>query len=296
MVYHFMGYYDMYGNNLVRQAKLDDTKIKNLLSKISDRTAKSGIIVLFTEEHTLKSLDRAKEVLNTAKNEHDLQIIEAALQTAITEIREFNIRGSQYWDNGKTSLYLYTLQYLILNLNKLDLGNNAENKYTPKIVTKLQEMHAKCDELGINFNVMRQQCITTQYQRPDNDELRNFKFIDVNRVDAFNSRLKKYAVTHNKEDLFDSKQLYQTLPTSEQIDIIINKLTTHLERKFNITKLDLSTYDTRILDILQEINTLFTTADPGIVAYINKALYDRLNEQAKSNTPDNKTTNNDRFM
>ena len=291
-----MGYYDMYGNNLVQQAKLDDPKISNFLSTISDATAKLGIIAILTEEHTLKSLDRAWEVFNNAKSEHDLQIIEAALQTAITEIREFNARGSKYWDDGKTTLYLYALQYFILNLNKVDLGN-TENKYIPQIVSKLQDMHTKCDELGVDFNIMRQQCITTEYQRPnDNEDLRKFKFIDSKRVDMFNTRLKKYAVTHNKEDLFESKNDYQILPTSEQIDIIIKKLTTHLEQKFHFKKLDLATFDANALDIMCEINSLFKTADPGIITYINDVLYRRLKAQEKDQNDNKQPTNTDRMI
>ena len=277
-----MGYYDIYGNT-IGQTKLDDPKIKSLLSKISNKTARNGVIALFNEEYSFKSLDRALDVISMAKTEHDLQVVEAALQTTINEIREFNVHGSKCWNDGKASLYLFTLQYLILNLNKYEL-ENSKNNYVSQLAFKYQNTCKKCIDLSVDLDIMNQQCLTTEYQQPENEDLKNFKFIDLKRVDAFNMRLNRYAVTRNKEDLFDTKDYLKGLPTKEQIDIILNKLILHFEKKYKLEKFTLKAYDEHLIEILNEINTIFATANKGVSRYINDALYNRLKVQEKDST------------
>ena len=271
------------GKNLIRTTRLADQDVKAILANISDKTAANGVVALLNEEYPFHSYERALEVLSTSqKKENDLLIAEAALQTTINEIKEFNQRNPKYWSDQKTSLYLYTLQYIILHLSAFEKSID-KNNYKPRLVAKIHEISARCARLGLDIEIMRSQCLTTQYQQADNSVLRDFKFIDLERVESFSRRLKKYEITHKINDLYESN-LYQQLPTTSQIDAIIQKLITHMEKKFSI-KLDLQSYEKNCGPIINEINNLFTTADPGVVQYISEALKKNLEakEQIKGN-------------
>lgn len=250
-------------------ALLNNPGIKATLDKMQNQTAVNGIKSLLGEDYTFRSFERALQMLSVAQDERDLQVVESALQTTITEIKEFNKQGSKYWDDKKTSLYLFTLQYIKLRLNGFELANG--NKYKPRLVEKMKHLKDKCVKLGVSEEVFTSQCMTTKYQQPDNEDLANFKFIDSEQVDAFAKRLSKYAITRNEKDLYEASA-YPQMPSPDQIKVILEKLVTHMEKKFGFPELDLLTYNLNFPAIAAEIHSLFRTAEPAVVNGIIDAM------------------------
>lgn len=261
--------YNQYDELTDHTALLDNPGIKATLDKMQNQTVIDGVKSLLNEKYTFRSFERALQVLSTAQDERDLQIVEAALQTTITEIKEFNKQGSKYWDDKRTAWYLFTLQYIKLRLNGFELANG--NKYKPRLVEKMKHLKDKCDKLGLDEEIITSQCTTTRYQQPDNEDLANFKFIDIERVDAFSKRLSKYAITRNEKDLYESST-YPQMPAPEQIKVILEKLVTHMEKKFGFPELDAQTYRQNFSAIAAEIYELFCTTDPVVVKGIIDAM------------------------
>ena len=279
-----MIHFDKYGNNINLTARINDPNIKIVLAQIQDKTAKDGIISLLEEEHTFHAFERALETLSVAKKT-DLRTIEALLQYTITEIKRIDKSNTNHWNDKKTSLYLYTLQYVISHLNIFKVSDGT-NEYRSQLALKVEEATDLCKQLKVDINIMRKKCINTSYQQPNIKELREFKLIDAESLDIFIKQLKKYSITRKETDLNNIYNINDRLPLSSQIDPIIQKLITHMEKKIGIQKLDLQSYQKNCGTIINEINNLFSKTDPELVQYVAEALRKKLENDAKINEPD----------
>ncbi len=267
-----MDYFDGFGKNLIRTTRLNFQNVKYIIVQINDKTATQGLVDLLNEEYPFPSYDRALEVLSSPKNENDLLIVEAALQTTIKEIKDYNRTNPKHWNEQKTSLYLYTLQYIILHLNSFKLLNSKENNYKPQIVSQIIDLTNKCSKLGLDPEIMQSQCRTPKYQfnDPDHPALSSFYFIDSEMVDGFSKRLKTYSITHKPGDLFES-DLYQNYSLSSRDEAVFQKLILHMQNGFGIEKMDFKTYVEKCGLISKEIRKIFKSETPEKIQQINDA-------------------------
>lgn len=227
--------------------------LHSIIVKIANNnpTVAAGIESIMKGELSFRSFDRALSTLITAKNERALQSVEAALQVTIGEVKNYHAKGSPYMGNKKTSLYLYTLQTMILNLGKWKLPNKLRNTFKPNLLVKLQYARMKCAYAGVDENVIRQECFTTAYQQPYDKYLRNFEYLDEQRLDAFINRVRRYEVTQNPGDLYERRS-YEELYAETQKSNTLEKIVLYIESTFGIKKLDTDFY-TRNFHAVNEV-------------------------------------------
>ncbi len=238
----------------VRSSQLTKETIQTVVSQIADELVVKGVYALIDEEYDFPAFIRAIQELAQAKTEKNLLVVEAGLQTTINQIIQYSKTSPKYWNNGKTSLYLYTLQNIILRLNQFKLLNTQGNKYKPQIIESVHMVSEKCAKLGINMNVMRSQCLTSKYKYPNNDKLRNFEFIDINLVTAFDKKLSDL-LAHKQHNLIT--KTYHTY----DVNVGLQKFVEHMENMFNIKHLDLATYEENCGPIINELNKLLTRSN-----------------------------------
>ncbi|MCM1403904.1 MAG: hypothetical protein NC133_00115 [Prevotella sp.] len=202
-------------------------RFHNIIAKIADNNQEvtAGLEALFHETVSLPSFERAITLLITAKNERQLQAVEAALQVTINVIKKYHAQRSPYMTTKKTALYLYTLQYLITHLGNWKFQNKELNNFKPALVQKLQDVKQKSNYLGINDAVVHNECFTTIYQQPNHPILSNFEFLDEQRLDAFANRLSQIELRQNTRN-YSSNLTDETMTKRQKafVDQIINYL------------------------------------------------------------------------
>ncbi len=152
---------------------------------------KEGINALLNDKLRFDSLDRAVTNLKNAQNETNLGSVEAALQTAMTRIRELNETNKKDIDDEKASLYLYTLQNLTQCLGSWQFENGNENHYTPQITKKFNTVMAQAGVMGLDMAVMQKKCSAHQYKVADDPYLADFELLDSNKMDILLSNMER---------------------------------------------------------------------------------------------------------
>jgi len=228
-------FYDSYNNLTFEEVPLETflgaesarkAAVHSIIAKIAnnDKTVIAGIESLMYDEFVFTSFERAITLLITAKTEQQLQRVEAALQVTTNEIKNNHAKNSQYISHKKASLYLYTLQKLIFNLDKWKLPGKKYNLYKPQLTKKLQYARFKCKYLRISDDTIRLECFTDAYQQPYDENLRNFEFLDEQELDGFIKRIERYETTHNSNDIYKRRplnELYATAKNANNIDNLI---------------------------------------------------------------------------
>ncbi len=259
--------------NFLGDSKLNNIALHSIIAKIADNnpTIILGIESLLTEKIILHSFDRALATLITAKNDRNLQKVEAGFQTTINEVKSYSQQNSPFMTKQKTSLYLYTLQNLIFNLDKWNLPNQEKNNFVPTLKQKLQDVSARCSHLGITDDVIHRECFIADYQQPYHPVLRNFEFLDENRLDSFNKRLRKFELTRNPNDLYDVK-VFPTARSTNQKNQAIETIIHRMEKKFKIKELDRNYYREHFNIFNQEIINIIGANDLPTIYEINDAI------------------------
>jgi|GEM_PF-3241676 len=245
--------------------------LRTIITKIAGNnpTIISGLESLLTEKVILRSFERAILTLVTAKNERALQTVEAGLQTTINEVKMYNAQNSPYMTRQKTSLYLYTLQHLILNLDRWTLPKHAFNHFKPALKEKLQYARQKSMAFGITDDIVRRECFSTDYQQPYDPSLRNFEFLDESRLDSFINRLHRYEITQNPRDLYNFRSYTEPKGASEKTKAV-ETIIKHMEKRFQIKEMDLNYYKQNCNAINKEIVCIFGPDNlPAVVEIID---------------------------
>lgn len=199
--------------------------ITKIISKItSNKTVAAGIESLLYDELLSEDFERAFKMLLTAKNETQLLKVEATLQIISNKIKTYYQKGSQYLTSKKASLFLYTTQHLIFKLGKWKLPNKQCNIYEPQLAKKLKYARFKCKCLNIKDDTIRLECFTDAYQQPYDKNLRNFEFLDEQKLNSFIKRVERYETTFNIDDLYEKKplnELYVSVKNANNIENLI---------------------------------------------------------------------------
>lgn len=260
------------------------TQLRAILAKIADnnQTVIAGIESLLAEEVIFRSFERALPLLLNAKTTAQLKRAEASLQITANEIKKYKDKGSFYISNKKISLYLYTLQYLIVNLGKWKLQENNANTYKPSLLTKLHYVKFKCACLGIKKDVIRSECFSTDYQQPYDDNLRNFEYLDDEELDAFIKRLARYEVTRNARDLYKKTSLsfhQEWVNDYNELEILIY----HINANFSLRELTLKFYKDHTREINKIISKYLETDDLFKIFEVSQSLKDHLIKEQQFN-------------
>ena len=272
----------------------DNASLRAIIVKIAGNnpTMVSGLESLWTEEVLLRSFQRGLLTLVTAKNERALQTVEAAFQTTINEVKTYNAQNSPYMDDKKTSLYLYTLQNLVMNLDRWKLPHNALNRFKPALKEKLQYAKLKSISFGIGDDIIRRECYSTAYQQPYDPALRNFEFLDEARLNSYINHLRRYEVTQNPRDLYNFKTLTPPKITTKRTQAV-ETLIKHMEKKFQIKKMDLNYYKKNFYAINQELIEILDSNDIPKVSEVIDSIAQYLEAEQQFQNQVGLTTNND---
>lgn len=227
---------------------LDQKKLNTLhaiIDKISggNPTVSLGIESLLVEKHRLPRFDHAFETLITGKNDTILRSVEAGFQTTINTICSASREKTKSYSQHETSLYLLTLQYLILTLDRWKFPKNTPNHYTPVLKLKLQTAYNLGRQLGLSEKDIRRQCFTTEFQQPYDPVLRSFLFLDEARLDNLISLLNKRDAANDPNFIHKIKSLSNISSATFQKDDKIESLIRFLQAKLKIKKLNLSEYE-----------------------------------------------------
>lgn len=249
----------------------------------NDSTVAAGIKSLLQEELIFHSFERAMTLLLTAKSESHLQRVEAALQITSNEIRNYHAKGSQYITNKKASLYLYTLQNMIFNLDKWKLPNKKYNTFKPNLTQKLQYAKFKCKSLNISEDTIRLECFTNAFQQPYDKNLRNFEFLDENELNLFIKRIQRYETTHNSDDLYKRRPLNEMYSMIETSNPYLDNIISYVEACFGIKKLTLHHYTRNFHTINDAIAKYIGEKDLYKIYNLAESLKDYLSSKEQFN-------------
>ena len=268
--------------DFLEENKASNVALRKIINKVAgdNPTVALGIESLMSERIILRSFERAFVTLISAKNDHTLQSVEAGFQTTINEVKSYHEQNSPYMTAKKTSLYLYSLQHLIMNLDGWKLPNHERNNFKPALKTKLQQARSKSKILGINDSMVRSECFSTDYQQPYDPVLRNFEFLDEVRLDNYLNNLRKYELTRNLSVLYDSK-MFPTARATNQKTKAIETLIRHMEKKFKIKELNLEFYKKHFNVINQEIIKLVGADSLGTIHDVIDAITQYLEAKAQ---------------
>lgn len=269
-------------------------KLRSIIAKIADnnKDVMDGIDMLLHETVSLPSFERAISLLVTAKSERNLQSVEAALQVTVNEIKKLHAKRSPYMTTKKTALYLYSLQYLLTHLGKWKFQNGEQNKFTPTLVQKLQDVKFKSSYLGIPDDAISRECFTDMYRQPNHPVLRNFKFLDEQRLDSFANRLDEYERTRKSADYPITPKGFQ--PSRQELmqkrqDNVLKKIIQHLEDTFGISKLDLDYLVLNLPMVSREIGKFIGSNDQQKIEDITYKLMQHLEYQQLLAKPSERT-------
>lgn len=254
------------------------TKVAN-----NNPTVTAGIESLLREDLVFRSFERAFALMITAKSEQHLQRAEAGYQVTINEIKQYHASNSRYLDHKKTSLYLFTLQYLILHLGKWKFPEKRVNNFKPTLLQKLHEARLRCAYAGIGYDVLRQACFSKDYQQPYDKNLRNFEFLDEQRLDTFLANLKRYDTTRTAHQLYKLKSLSRdNAPT--QAENALEKIIRHVETTFGIKELNLHFYTRNFHAINEVIANFIGTNKLPVIYNVAETLRQYLESQEQFKT------------
>ena len=157
-----------------------------LLNTLAGKEPKlrEGINAILSDKLRFDSLDRAITNLKNAQNDTNLGSVEAALQTAMTRIRELNETNKSDIPDEKATLYLYTLQNLTQCLGTWQFNNGNENHYTPQIIKKYNTLMTQSAAMGLDTAVINDKCFAHQYQVANDPYLAKFELLDHNKMDV----------------------------------------------------------------------------------------------------------------
>ncbi|MBR4418839.1 MAG: hypothetical protein IKT33_02410 [Clostridia bacterium] len=258
------------------------SKMDLIIEKITNNLkVREGIKSILDGEILFRSFNRAITILLTAKNKAQLERADRSLQIAANEIKNYEKIGGSSIPHYQIALYLYTIQELMINLDKWKLPGNQETNYVPSIIEKLRNVKFKCACLGLNEDVIREECFSNDYQIPYDDVLRNFVYLDEEEVDAFLKRLSRYEVTQYYGDLY-KKTLQSTWKVaSEEYDIGI--ILCHIKINLGINRLTLKSYEENHWEIRKIINQYIGTDDIYPRTVLANALKDYLLKEEQYN-------------
>ena len=242
---------------------LENKALHAIITKVAgdNPTMISGLESLLTEKVLLRSFERGFCILITAESVRELHMVEAALQTTINDVRTLNDQKSPYMNDKKTSLYLYTLQNILMNLDHWKLPKNVRNNFVPSLKNKLRFAKFKSECLKISDDTLRRECYTTDYQQPYDPALRNFEFLDETRLDSYINHLRRYEITKNPRDLYSFKTITTPEIEDEKRIKVVKTLIKHMEKKFHIKEMDINYYKKNFNAINQELITLMGPKD-----------------------------------
>lgn len=266
-------------NSFLKNNSGNETALHHIISKIANNnpTVTEGIESLLGENINLRSFRRVLPMLLVAKSEQQLQKVEAALQVTENEIKEYHAKG--LISIKKVSLYLYTTQNLILNLDKWEFPEHRINHYRPQLMRKLEELRFKCGYLNISENVIRKECFSDAYKQPYDKNLRSFEYLDEKLLDNFTKRVRKYEMTRNSYDLYHGSKLTklntkQSMVANQTIETLIFVI----ESNLGIEELN-SHYYSRNFHIVNEIIAKYIRTNDVYVIY---AIAESLKEYLES--------------
>lgn len=192
-----------YNNNMGNMEQSDKQAVLTTLAA-KEPKLKEGINAILNDQLIFDSLDRAITNLANAKNDSNLNSVEAALESTITRVRELNESKKEYMDDKKTSLYLYTLQNLTFCLSDWQFENGNQNQYVPQIKKKFDLVMGQAAPIGIDNNVLAKKCYAHQYKVANDPYLADFELLDHGKMDILLQGIQRYQDTRSweiKEDL-----------------------------------------------------------------------------------------------
>ena len=244
----------------------NETALHHIISKVAmgDPTVTNGIESLLSEDVNLRSFKRVLPKLLLSKNEQHLRKVEAALQVTANEVKEYYAKD--IIELNKASLYLYTTQNMILNLDKWEFPDFRINRYRPQLMTKLEDVRFKCSYLNIPESVIRKECFSDAFKLPYDKNLRSFEFLDEQALDSFAKRVHKYEMTRNSYDLYHDPKLTKlkttgSLKVTQSLEKIIYIIESNLGIELNLH------YYTRNFHLVNEIIAKFLGTNDVYVIY-----------------------------
>ncbi len=276
--YHNQPKYDFVPLNTFLGKKIVlSPKVDVIIEKITNNLkVREGIKMLLNGEIVFRSFNRAITILLTAKNKAQLERAEGSLQVAANEIKNYEINGGASISHYQVALFLYTIQELMINLDKWKLPGNKESSYIPNIIQKLNNTKFKCACLGINESVIRDECYSTDYQIPYDDVLCNFIYLDEEEINSFTKRLNQYEKTKSQ---YYNQFLKKSLQSSYNIqskDYDASMIVYHIKLDLGIDHLNLKAYEENYWQIKKIISQYLRTDDIYPCTVLATALKDLL--------------------
>lgn len=219
--------------------------LNSIIDKISGNnpTVSLGIKSLLVEKHRLPRFDHAFETLITAKNDIALRSVEAGFQTTINIIRAASNEQTQSYSKHEISLYLFTLQHLIMTLDHWKFPKNKPNHFKPALKQKLQTAYNLGKRFGLTEKDVRRQCFTAEFQQPYDPVLRSFMFLDEARLDNLLSLLNKRDMARDPNFIHKIKSVSTISSAASNKNEKIEALIRFLQSKLKIKKLNLTEYE-----------------------------------------------------
>lgn len=219
--------------------------LHTIIDKISggNPTVSLGIESLLAEKHRLPRFDHAFETLITAKNDTALRSVEAGFQTTINIIRSASQDEMNSYSKHEISLYLFTLQHLIMTLDRWKFPENKPNHYVPTLKKKYQTACQLGKAFGLNEKDIRRRCFTTEFQQPYDPVLRSFLFLDETLLDNLLNLLKKRDAAHDPNFIHKIKSISTVSSATTKKDEKIESLIKFLQAKLKIKKFNLAEYE-----------------------------------------------------
>lgn len=269
---------------------------KEMLARLAEREPKllAGINAILDDKVVFDALSRATVALSNAKNDTNLTAVEASLQTMINDVKKLHASGSPFMNEAKTSFYLYTLQNLVFSLSDWQFANGNENHFVPVIAQKYGQAVAKGAELGVDEDTVRKECFRTDFQDKTDPYLRDFEFLDADRVDNVLTQFQK--VQLNKNALGETektapapaaKAINEQTATAGEIDhgivkctdvnvAILDKVINVIKTQFGNEKLDLAYIKDNLPQFFDMVGTVMRTEDRNAIAKVTEAIVRRV--------------------
>lgn len=219
-------------------------KMHGIIAKIADNdpTVTAGLEGLINETLPLPAFERALTLLVTARTERQLQMVEAALQVTINDVKNHHAQNPLLMPTQKCALYLNALQFLITNLGRWNLRDNKKHNFQPAILQKLQNVSERSLSLGLDDTIVNAQCYSTAYQDPEHPVLQDFKLLDEDRLNKFHKNLQHYESIKNinraSSDAAKNQQLLQQLVTNQNYAEFLDRVVNHLKITLKVENID----------------------------------------------------------
>ena len=157
--------------NYLRSSNLSEEKKIELFQIYQNRQETINQAWVFMKAHPeFDDLQKASQLLNNAKCPSALGLVEVTLQRQIDKISKMS-----NLNNDDKSRCLYTLQNLILRLNKKKFENGQKNDFMPKILQDYFQMTLKASMLGLKYD---DKAYSNEYHVANED----WRFLDLNLI------------------------------------------------------------------------------------------------------------------